>query len=210
MYKQDKVEKELFLDTIMIFQCSKDSSLQNITHTQGEKCFSLMDSLKVFENRMRMGWENGMIEEGKENSIYRWNFKGWFTNLLLQIHLRCAYQPYLPNAIKVGLPNFSSSFNQGVLTNLTFQIKSRLVHQPFLPKAYVVVSLVLKENDMSFASYYRFPETTCHFDWCCCLLCSQRKWHVVCILLSFSETTSRFSAANAECYWCLVGPTFNL
>ena len=154
--------------------------------------------------------ENGMLEEGKESSIYRWIFKGWFTNLLLQIHLRCAYQPYLPNAIKVGLPNFSSSFNQGVLTNLTFQIKSRLVHQPFLPKAYVVVSLVLKENDMSFASYYRFPETTCHFDWCCRLLCSQRKWHVVCILLSFSETTRRFSAANAECYWCLVGPTFNL
>ena len=55
MYKQDKVEKELFLDTIMIFQCSKDSSLQNITHTQGEMCFSLMDSLKVFENGMGMG-----------------------------------------------------------------------------------------------------------------------------------------------------------
>ena len=67
MYKQDKVKKELFLDTIMIFQCSKDSSLQNITHTQGEMCFSLMDSLKVFEK-----WnENGMLEEGKESSIYR-------------------------------------------------------------------------------------------------------------------------------------------
>ena len=75
MYKQDKVEKELFLDTIMIFQCSKDSSLQNITHTQGEMCFSLMDSLKVFENGMRMGWENGMLEERKESSIYRWIFK---------------------------------------------------------------------------------------------------------------------------------------
>ena len=62
MYKQDKVEKELFLDTIMIFQCSKDFSLQNITHIQGEMCFSLMDSLKVFEN--------GMLEEGKESSIY--------------------------------------------------------------------------------------------------------------------------------------------
>ena len=48
MYKQDKVEKELFLDTIMIFQCSKDSPLQNIIHKQGEMCFFLMDSLKVF------------------------------------------------------------------------------------------------------------------------------------------------------------------
>ena len=45
-----------------------------------------------------------------------------------------------------------------MLTNLTFQIKSRLVHQPFLPKAYVVVSLVLKENDMSFASYIVFQK----------------------------------------------------
>ena len=123
-----------------------------------------------------MEWEwmrIGMLEEGKESSIYRWILKGWFTNFLLQIQLRCAYQPYLPNSIKVGSPTFSSSFNQGVLTNLTFQIQSRLVHQPFLPKAYVVVSLVFKENDMSFASYYRFPETTCHFDWCCRLLCSQ-------------------------------------
>ena len=34
MDKQDKVEKELFLDTVMIFQGSKDSSLQNITHKQ--------------------------------------------------------------------------------------------------------------------------------------------------------------------------------
>ena len=102
--------------------------------------------------------ENGMLEEGNESSIYRWIFKGWFTNLLLQIHLRCAYQPYLPNLIKVGSPTFSSSFNQGVFTNLTFQIKSRLVHQPFLPKTYVVVSLVLKENDMSFASYYPFQK----------------------------------------------------
>ena len=102
--------------------------------------------------------ENGMLEEGKESSIYRWIFKGWFTNLLLQIHLRCAYQPYLPNLIKVGSPTFSSSFNQGVFTNLTFQIKSRLVHQPFLPKTYVVVSLVLKENDMSFASYIVFQK----------------------------------------------------
>ena len=51
MYKQDKVEKELFLDTIMIFQCSKDSSLQNITHKQGEIFFSLMDSLKVLRMR---------------------------------------------------------------------------------------------------------------------------------------------------------------
>ena len=104
------------------------------------------------------GMRNGMLEEGKESSIYRWIFKGWFTNLLLQIHLRCAYQPYLPNLIKVGSPTFSSSFNQGVFTNLTFQIKSRLVHQPFLPKAYVVVSLVLKENDMSFASYIVFQK----------------------------------------------------
>ena len=55
VYKQDKVEKKLFLDTIMIFQCSKDSSLQNITHTQGDMCFSPMNSLKVFENGMRMG-----------------------------------------------------------------------------------------------------------------------------------------------------------
>ena len=51
IYKQDKVKKELFLDTIMIFQGSKDSSSQNITHTQGEILFSLMNSLKV----MRMG-----------------------------------------------------------------------------------------------------------------------------------------------------------
>ena len=99
-----------------------------------------------------------MLEEGKESSIYRCILKGWFTNFLLQIQLRCAYQPYLPNAIKVGLPNFSSSFNQGVLTNLTFQIKSRLVHQPFLPKAYVVVSCVLKQNDTSLASYCHFQK----------------------------------------------------
>ena len=63
MYKQDKVEKELFLDTVLIFQSSKDSSLQNITHKQGEMFFSLIDSLKVFEN--------GILEEGKESSIYR-------------------------------------------------------------------------------------------------------------------------------------------
>ena len=100
---------------------------------------------------------------------------------------RLVHQSSPPNSIKVGSPNFSSSFNQGVLTNLTFQIKSRLVHQPFLPKAYVVVSLVLKkttchlhltivfqklhviltdvviccvlkENDMSFASYCLFQK----------------------------------------------------
>ena len=177
MYKQDKVEKELFLDPIMIFQCSKDSSLQNITHKQGEMCCSIMDSLKVFEN--------GMLEEGKESSIYRWILKGWFTNLLLQIQLRCAYQPYLPNSIKVSSPTFSSK-------SLCCRFFSSQ------RKRHVVCIL------------YCFPETTCHFDWCCRLLCSQRKWHVVCILLSFSETTSRFSAANAECYWCLVGPTFNL
>ena len=51
MYKQDKVEKELFLDTVLIFQGSKDSSLQNITHKHGEMLFSLMNSLKV----VRMG-----------------------------------------------------------------------------------------------------------------------------------------------------------
>ena len=62
MYKQDKVEKKLFLDTVMIFQGSKDS-LQNITHKQGEMFFSLIDSLKVFENEI--------LEEGKESSIYR-------------------------------------------------------------------------------------------------------------------------------------------
>ena len=48
IYKQNKVEKELFLDTEMIFQGSKNSSLQNITHKQGEIFFSLIDSLKVF------------------------------------------------------------------------------------------------------------------------------------------------------------------
>ena len=51
MYKQDKVEKELFLDTVLIFQGSKDFSLQNITHKQGEIFFSLMDFIKV----LRMG-----------------------------------------------------------------------------------------------------------------------------------------------------------
>ena len=85
MYKQDKVEKELFLDTIMIFQCSKDSSLQNITHTQGEMCFSLMDSLKVFENGMRMGWEMGCLKKEKKAL-------------------------FIDEISKVGLPTFSSKF----------------------------------------------------------------------------------------------------
>ena len=51
IYKQDKVEKELFLDTVMIFQDSKDSSLQYITHKQREIFFALLDSFKV----LRMG-----------------------------------------------------------------------------------------------------------------------------------------------------------
>ena len=193
MYEQDKVEKELFLDTILIFQCSKDSSLQNITHKQGEMCFFLLNSLKVFEN--------GMLEEGNESSIYRWILKGWFTNLLLQIQLRLAYQPYLPNSIKVGSPTFSSNFNQGWLTNLFFQ---RLM------LSFLVFSKKTTCHLHPTAILLPFSETTCHFDWCCHFLCSQRKWHVVCIILSFSETTRRFSTANAECCWCLVGPTFNL
>ena len=81
MYKQDKVEKELFLDTRMIFQCFKDSFLQIITHTQGEMCFSPMDSLKVFENGMRMG---SLKKERKALFIDEFS--------------------------KVGLPTFSSKF----------------------------------------------------------------------------------------------------
>ena len=125
--------------------------------------------------------ENGMLEEGKESSIYRWILKDWFTNLLLQIQLRLAYQHSLLISIKVGSPTFSS---KGLCCR--FLCSQRKWH---------VTCILLP-----------FPKITCHFDWCCRFLCSQRKWHVVCILLSFSETTRRFSAANAECCWCLVGP----
>ena len=62
MYKQDKVEKELFLDTVMIFQGSKDS-LQNITHKQGKFFF--------LSNGLSQSFENEIFEKGKGSLNYR-------------------------------------------------------------------------------------------------------------------------------------------
>ena len=87
MYKQDKVEKELFLDIIMIFQGFKDSSLRNITHKRGEMLFSLMNSLKV----LRMGC---LKKERKALFIDELSKVG----LLFQIQSRLHHQPSLPKA----------------------------------------------------------------------------------------------------------------
>ena len=81
MYKQDKVEKELFLDTVMIFQGSKESSLQNITHKQGKMFFSLMDSLKVLrmgclKNERKAQFINELPKVGSPTFSFKFN-QGW-------------------------------------------------------------------------------------------------------------------------------------